>query len=177
MCVFFSWAIHFGWFLMCLASLPCWVLHPIFGSHLRALIHEGLPAWNVISFSQKPRCKLPSPVNPVQAKLTYINCARFCFHLHEYLGFVGSSCCVLSVLTQREQEDICLSGPDSRAALLLFLYDKSLWNGFLILYPGFFSGWSFAFRMLFLLPYCRQHSFSLLMLLLLFKDYRCFLKF
>lgn len=56
-------------------------------------------------------------------------------------------------------------------------FTNSFWNGFLILYPSFFSGWSFAFRMLFLLPYCRQHSFSLLMLLLLFKDYRCFLKF
>lgn len=54
---------------------------------------------------------------------------------------------------------------------------KSLWNGFLILYPSFFSGWSFAFRMLFLLPYCRQHSFSLLMLLLLLKITGAFLNF
>lgn len=41
-CVFFSWAIHFGWLLICLASLPCWVLHSVLGSHPHALIHEGL---------------------------------------------------------------------------------------------------------------------------------------
>lgn len=47
--------------------------------------------------SRKPGCKPPSPVNPVQAKPTYINSARFCFHLHKYrlpwaLVFVSSLC-------------------------------------------------------------------------------------